>query len=75
MEKDDGSGEHRYALITVGPQGNRGNLSPSVIAKGFATLTWDSANGVDAFIVVRDGLELPGLFRIEGSEKRWTDKR
>lgn len=75
VEKDDGSGEHSYALITVGPQGNRGNLSPPVTAKGFATLTWDSANGADAFIVVRDGLELPGILRIEGSEKRWTDKR
>ena len=72
--KDDGSGEHRYSLIALGPQGRRSQSSPSVSAKGFAALAWDSVSGADAYIVLRDGRELAGPLRIEGSEKRWTDK-
>ncbi len=71
--KDDGSGEHRYALIALGPQGKRSELSDSVTAGGLAALEWDSVSGGDAYIVVRDGNELPGILRIEGSEKQWTD--
>lgn len=72
--QDDGSGPHRYALIAVGPEGNRSQRSPTVTARGRATLTWDSVPGADAYIVERDGRELTGLLRIEGSEKRWTDR-
>jgi hypothetical protein len=72
--KDDGSGEHRYALIAVGPQGARTAVSPTVTARGRASLAWDSVNGADAFIVVRDGRDLTGPLRIEGSEKKWNDR-
>jgi hypothetical protein len=71
---DDGSGEHRYALIAGGPQGGRSGPSPSVTAKGFAALAWDSLPGADAYFVLRDGREIAGPLRIEGSEKRWTDR-
>jgi hypothetical protein len=71
--KDDGSGGHQYALIAIGPQGRRSLPSPSVTAPGFAALSWDSVPGADAYIVVRDGREVGGPIRIEGSEKRWTD--
>jgi hypothetical protein len=72
--KDDGSGEHVYALIAIGPQGKRTAVSPSVRAKGLATLAWGSFPGADAFVVVRDGKEHAGPLRIEGSQKEWTDK-
>jgi hypothetical protein len=72
--KDDGSGEHRYAIIAVGPQGRRTAASGSVSAGGLATLKWDSVNGADAYVVVRDGKEVTGLLRIEGSRKQWMDK-
>jgi hypothetical protein len=72
--KDDGSGEHRYALIAVGPQGRRTAASGPVTAKGFATLRWDSSPGADSYLVVRDGKELPGPLRAEGARKEWTDK-
>ncbi len=72
--KDDGSGRHEYALIALGPQGRRSQPSPSVTAKGFASLAWDSLDGADAYVLLRDGREVGGPLRIEGSEKQWTDK-
>jgi hypothetical protein len=72
--KDDGSGEHRYAIIAVGVQGRRTAASGPVRAGGLATLRWDSVNGADAYVVVRDGREVTGPLRIEGSQKQWTDK-
>jgi hypothetical protein len=72
--RDDGSGEHRYALIAVGPQGLRTGPSPSVRAKGLATLRWDSVPGADSYVIVRDGKEIGGPLRLEGSRKEWSDK-
>jgi hypothetical protein len=71
---DDGTGEHQYALIAVGPQGHRTEPSRVTIAKGLAKLRWDSAPGADAYVVVRDGREIAGPFRKEGSQKEWTDR-
>jgi hypothetical protein len=72
--RDDGSGEHRYALIAVGPQGRRTPASRPVRAGGRATLQWESVTGADSYLVVRDGKEFAGPFRLEGSRKEWTDK-
>lgn len=72
--KDDGTGEHRYSLIAVGPQGQRTAVSPSVRASGFATLRWDSVPGADAYVILRDGREAAGPLRREGSQKEWTDQ-
>jgi hypothetical protein len=72
--KDDGSGSHRYALIALGPQGKRSEPSPPATARGRATLSWDRVPGADAYLVLRDGKEVAGPLRIEGSEKRWTDR-
>lgn len=72
--KDDDSGEHRYAIIAVGPQGQRTAASGTVKAAGLATLRWDSVNGADAYVVVRDDREVTGPLRIEGSRKEWTDR-
>jgi hypothetical protein len=71
--RDDGSGEHRYALIAVGPQGRRTAPSLPSRAGGLATLRWDSVAGADAYIVVRDGVVRAGPLRLEGSQKNWTD--
>jgi hypothetical protein len=71
---DDGSGIHQYCIIALGPQGNRSEVSEPVTANGLAALEWDSVAGADAYHVVRDGKELPGILRIEGSNKRWTDQ-
>lgn len=40
---------------------------------GLATLRWDSAVGADAYGILRDGREIAGPLRIEGSQKEWTD--
>jgi hypothetical protein len=72
--KDDGSGGHQYALIAVGPQGRRSAVSRAAKAKGRASLQWDSVPGADAYIIVRDGKEITGPLRMEGSNKEWTDK-
>jgi hypothetical protein len=69
----DGSGGHSYALVAVGPQGKRSQPSKPVEAGGRATIRWDSVSGGDSYIVLRDGREIAGPLRIEGSEKRWTD--
>jgi hypothetical protein len=71
---DDGSGEHQYAIIAVGVQGHRTKTSPATKAEGLAKLRWDSVPGGDAYIVVRNGKEIAGPLRIEGSQKEWTDK-
>jgi hypothetical protein len=71
---DDGTGKHRYALIAVGPQGNRTASSQGIVANGRATLRWDSVPGGDAYVVVRDGKEITGPLRIEGSQKEWSDE-
>ena len=72
--KDDGSGEHRYSIIAVGVQGQRTGASKIAQARGYATLQWDSVVGADAYIVMRDGKEIAGPLRIEGSQKTWIDK-
>jgi hypothetical protein len=72
VAKDDGSGTHKYALIAVGPQGQRSEPSPTVESNGLATFTWNSPEGVEAHNVVRDGRPI-GPLRMEGGEKRWTD--
>jgi hypothetical protein len=46
-----------------------------VAARGLAVLAWDSVAGADAYIVLRDGREVAGPLRIEGSEKQWTDRQ
>lgn len=71
---DDGSGEHKYALTAVGPQGRRTAASAATKAAGLAKLRWDSVTGGDAYVVLRDGKEITGPLRIEGSQKEWTDK-
>ena len=70
---EDGSGDHQYAIIAVGVQGRRTPASRPAKATGRATLRWDSVPGGDAYIVVRDGQEVAGPLRIEGSRKEWTD--
>jgi hypothetical protein len=72
--KDDGSGEHRYAIVAIGAQGHRTNASRASRSNGLATLRWDSVPGADSYVVVRDGRELGGLLRVEGSRKEWTDR-
>jgi hypothetical protein len=71
--KDDGSGPHEYAIIGIGPQGDRTAASKPTKAKGLATLKWDSVPGADSYIVLRDGKPI-GPLRIEGTMKEWTDK-
>jgi hypothetical protein len=70
---DDGSGNHRYAIIAVGPQGQQSSPSPSVNAAGLAVLQWDSLTGADSYLIVRDELPIAGPLRLEGSVKQWTD--
>jgi hypothetical protein len=72
--QDDGSGAHQYAIVAVGVQGKRTAASGTTKAGGLAKLRWDSVNGADAYIVVRDGKEITPPLRIEGSNKEWTDK-
>jgi len=71
---DDASGEHQYAIIALGVQGHRTAVSRTTKAKGLARLQWDSVEGADAYVIVRDGKEVTGPLRIEGSRKNWTDK-
>ena len=70
---DDGSGDSRYALVAVGPQGRRSLPSMTSLATGLATLGWDSLPGADAYLVLRDGRDVSGPLRIEGAQKQWTD--
>jgi hypothetical protein len=71
---DDGSGNHSYALIAIGAQGRRSAASPAVKAAGRARLRWDSTAGADAYVILRDGAEIAGPLRVEGSQKHWDDK-
>ena len=72
--KDDGSGQHRYAIIAVGVQGKRTKASPETASRGLATIRWHSVPGGDAYIIVRDGKEIAGPLCAEGSQKSWTDR-
>lgn len=74
VTRHDGSGRHVYSIIAVGVQDGRTAASPVVQSPGLATLAWDSVNGADAYIVVRDGEEIAGPLRLEGSRKEWTDR-
>jgi len=71
--KDDGTGAHQYAVVAVGVQGDRTRPSAPVRARGKATIRWDSVPGGDAYLILRDGKEIAGPLRIEGSQKEWTD--
>lgn len=72
--KDDGSGEHTYAIIAVGPSGMRTKASPTAKAAGLAMLRWDSVDGADSYVIVRDNKEIAGPLRAEGSQKEWKDQ-
>jgi hypothetical protein len=74
VEKDDGTGQHLYALIAVGPSGTRSPASEAAKAGGLATLRWDGVAGADAYIILRDGKEITKLVRAEGSQKHWRDQ-
>jgi hypothetical protein len=69
----DGTGTTSYAIIAIGPEGQRTTTSPATTADGHAALSWDSVAGADAYLVVRDGQVITQPLRIEGSEKRWVD--
>lgn len=70
---DDGLGVHQYAIVAVGPQGRRSEASPAAKSGGRARLRWDSTTGADAYVIIRDGKEVTAPFRVEGSQKEWTD--
>lgn len=72
--RDDGSGEHEYGLVALGPNGRHLAASRFVKAKGFATLEWDSVPGADSYLIIRDRTRVHGPLRVEGSRKQWTDK-
>jgi hypothetical protein len=72
--QEAGGSAHRYAIVAVGVQGAKTQPSPEVTASGHATLRWDSVPGGDAYIIVRDGKEIAGPLRVEGSQKEWTDR-
>jgi hypothetical protein len=74
LVRDDGTGRHAYAIVPIGPQGTRGETSPSAQAAGFATIEWDSIAGADSYLILRDGLPVGEPLRVEGSIKRWTDR-
>ena len=74
VAKDDGSGEHRYAIVAVGVQGERSVPSEAARAAGLATLRWDSVAGADEYVVIRDGKPVAGPLRLEGSQKTWVDQ-
>jgi hypothetical protein len=71
---DDSSGDHQYAIVAIGVQGRRTPPSSPAKAKGRARIRWDSVNGADAYVIMRDGRDVTGPLRIEGSRKEWTDK-
>lgn len=75
VEGDDGSGRHTYAVVAVGPQGDRSAPSATVVARGRARLRWDQVHGADSYVVLRDGWEHAGPLRREGTMKRWEDDR
>ncbi|MHB8973271.1 MAG: hypothetical protein ACYC3X_04890 [Pirellulaceae bacterium] len=71
--RDDGTGRKQYSLLAIGPQGQPSKASPVVVADGYATLSWDSTPGADAYLVLRDDQVITAPLRIEGSTKQWTD--
>jgi len=71
---DDGTGERTYAIIAVSSQGRRSAASPTTKAAGRAKLGWDSVPGADAYVILRDGQEVAGPLRMEGSQKEWVDR-
>jgi len=73
LAKPGAGAEHTYALIAVSASGNRSAASPVLKTKGLAAIEWDSVAGADAYIVLRDGREVAGPLRIEGSVKQWVD--
>ena len=70
---DDGTGPRSYSLVAIGPQGQRSNASPPVVSHGYATLSWSSTPGADAYLVLRDDHIVTSPLRIEGSTKQWSD--
>ncbi len=72
--QDDGSGQHRYALMAIDPEGNRSSPSTAITAGGRASLRWNSVPGADAYLVLRDGEVVTEPLRIEGSQKEWSDR-
>ena len=74
MVKDDGSGEHRYAHHRRRPAGPAHGRLPPSRAEGSGDAPVGQRPGADAYVVVRDGKELAGPLRLEGSQKEWTDK-
>jgi hypothetical protein len=72
---DDGSGAHQYAIVAIGAQGHRSPASSPAKAGGRAKLRWDSVPGADAYVIIRDGKEISGSIRIEGSKKDWADNQ
>jgi hypothetical protein len=70
----DGSGDHAYALVAVSATGKRTAPSSAAKANGLAKLRWDSIEGADAYVVVRDGEEITQPIRLEGSHKVWRDR-
>jgi hypothetical protein len=72
--RDDGTAPHEYALVALGSQGTRSPASAPAKANGLASLEWDSAVGADSYIVLRDGKQIAGPIRIEGSRKQWSDE-
>ncbi|MBL9139714.1 MAG: hypothetical protein JNK85_27845 [Verrucomicrobiales bacterium] len=72
--EDDGTGAHAYAILAIGPQGTHTSPSEAIRSRGRARLRWDRVAGADAYVVVRDGREITGPLRIEGSRKEWVDR-
>ncbi|HET6407717.1 MAG TPA: hypothetical protein VFG14_07540, partial [Chthoniobacteraceae bacterium] len=70
----DESGAHEYAIVAVSPQGRRSRPSPATKSGGRAKLRWDSANGGDSYVILRDGKEIAGPLRMEGAQKEWVDQ-
>jgi hypothetical protein len=72
---DDGSGNHGYALIAIGPQGRRSAASPAVKAAGRARLRWDSATGADAYVISATARRSPALSASKARRNTGTTRR
>ena len=70
----NGLGLGASLIVAIGAQGRRTTASRGTKAKGLARLRWDNVTGADAYIVLRDGKEIAGPLRMEGSQKQWVDK-
>ncbi|MEZ6191017.1 MAG: hypothetical protein R3C45_06955 [Phycisphaerales bacterium] len=71
--EDDATGEHHYAIVAIGPQGDRTDASQPVKANGLATPVRDGVAGADSYMIMRNGNDIDGPVRIEGASKRWVD--